>query len=181
MTRVISGESCSEVFDALTLVAALSVDPLVAEPAALARDDHARPSSAQVPSAAATATRAPPPSASTGRWRAAFGAHIGVMSAHAASTLELFEPFAELSRQGFASPFMPALRLGFSTAAVDSAGSAQGFARLRWTARRNTPTRGAHRATLGFRVALTASSRSAAQRNGRRDAARLAGARAQTT
>ncbi len=136
VSRTISGASCSEVFDALTLFAALSLDPLVDEPAAPANEQRVQPSAAPLTLPVSNTSVTPRAASHGARWRAALGAHIGLMSARTASTVELLEPFGELSLHAWAAPLTPAVRLGFSTASADSAASAQGFARLHWTVAR---------------------------------------------
>jgi hypothetical protein len=153
--RVISGEACSEVFDALALFAALSVDPEAST--AELPDEAVKPAAAPVapsePSHAPPAPSAPlpvrsstpagpdargPRSASTA-WRLRGGAHVGAMSAGLSSELLLVMPFVE---GGFgrdakrAVAFSPAARLWFSAPGGSTRATVQGPASLHWTTAR---------------------------------------------
>jgi hypothetical protein len=143
--RTITGESCAEVFDALALFAAMSVDPqagtsnvsVVTEPVAAAQLTPA------VAMPGAPTLRGPdrrhvadPPVTGTTRTSGLAGVHVGAMDAGAASGLLLVEPFVELRLQQVGARGLvaaPALRLSFSSTGADTARVPEGLARLHWT------------------------------------------------
>jgi len=136
--RAVDGTSCSEVFDALVLFAALSVD------ANASSSPHALvPALAPPPSV--TNQRAAPPAA-TGRhrgdglparrFRLVIGFDAGAVSAGLEQPAVLFEPFAETRWQraletGF--DVSPTLRATLSMFAGNSTATETGYANLRWT------------------------------------------------
>jgi hypothetical protein len=139
--RSIVGESCHEVFDALTLFAALSVDPeaLVANPGANAVLPAA-PAPGEAPPQPAplrfSKTTAPEPATPASRpFQAAVGCGVGVTNADTGSSLLLVEPFAEarFAHADTRVSVAPTVRLGFSSLSADTERTLDGRAHLHWT------------------------------------------------
>jgi hypothetical protein len=139
--RSIVGESCREVFDALTLFAALAVDPqalttTTAEPIPADRSEPAQPqpSAATAPTPLA-APRAAPTTPERKPFQAGVGCDIGAVSVDTGSSLLLIEPFAEarLAHREARLALAPTVRLGFSSLSSQTASTVDGPAKLRWT------------------------------------------------
>jgi len=147
--RGIAGASCTEVFDALALFAALSVDPK-ASTGALPTEVADSIESPPVPGEAASASSpvAPPPPAPAptparaderksqggeSAWQARAGGHVGVMSAGLSSGLLLVMPFVEGSWARAAETtfaLAPAGRLWFSSTGGSTEATVQGPASM---------------------------------------------------
>jgi hypothetical protein len=147
--RVIAGESCIEVFDALALFAALSVDPRASTaalpeevPGAIETPPVSRevasasppvPPSPQAPSPTPARTDERKPRSRGSAWQARGGGHVGIMSAGLRSGLLLVMPFVEGSYE--AAPetvfaFAPAGRLWFSSTDGSTHATVEGPARM---------------------------------------------------
>lgn len=148
--RTIRGASCGEVFEALALFAALSVDPEAstaavaptAAPAIAAEPLDTPPPAPIIPTPRVERAMAVPPARTSRKnahpspsWGALAGFHWGAMSAGTASSLLLLAPFVEagLHAQSRGASLAPALRLWFSSTGVDTAATSEGRAHLHWT------------------------------------------------
>jgi hypothetical protein len=145
--RTIAGESCTDVFDALALFAAMSVDP------AAVTTDLPQVNAAPAPVAQPTPTALVPASdlprernqrgaadsrvkRSSMRPRGLVGLHLGAMSAGVPGNLLLVEPFVEIGLHQVEARGLvaaPAVRLGFSSTGADTARTPEGLAHLHWT------------------------------------------------
>jgi hypothetical protein len=146
-TRTIWGETCKEVFEALALFVALSVDSesptsavsrAHAKPHRSPRRERPAPSSDRRAASTVTPTWKQESAGAAPvrrQWRGTAGIHVGMMSAGAASMLPFAAPFIEASLRpiGGGSSLSPALRLGFSSSATSSSQTSYGAAQLRWT------------------------------------------------
>ena len=151
--RTITGESCTEVCDALALFAALSIDPDAATtdpqganapsvPAERAQPTptlgiHPRRTSRGSDRHLAADRRVKP--VSTLRISALVGVQVGAISAGTPANPVLVEPFFEIQLHQVETRGIftaPALRLGFSSTKTDTATTSSGLAHLHWTALR---------------------------------------------
>ncbi len=131
--RTIIGESCPEVFNALSLFAALSVD----SEALTTAMESAEPAPAPPAPPAAVRLSAPAPEApEKTRFHAAVGVDLGAINAGTGTALLLIEPFLEArvaparaSRVSLA----PTLRLAFSAVGANTPSTSDGPAHLHWT------------------------------------------------
>ncbi len=141
--RTIKGESCGEVFDALTLFAALSVDPdaLTANPPPPVPEptrepaQHTAPVEHQLKAPPSPATESAPPRRGL---RAGAGCDVGALNAGTSRLPLLLEPFVEVQFPHVPAriAFVPTIRLAFSSLGAESDDTADGRARLHWTTAR---------------------------------------------
>ena len=135
--RIISSDSCRELFDALALFAALAVDPQ-------ASTEPLKPEVEQSPSkpepSPPSAPLRPTPRASQRRTLgASVGVEGGTFAADTAGLMLVAEPYLALSwgaPHGSGVAFSPLARLSFASAGGDTRETLDGPAHLHWTALR---------------------------------------------
>ena len=137
--RAITGDSCREVFDALSLFAALSVDPEAlttpVEPVESVEPAPA-PLAHRTTQAAPRVSASAPSSPEKTRFHAAVGVDVGALTAGTGTALLLSEPFLEASMapaRASRVSLAPTLRLAFSTVGTDTQTTSDGRAHLHWT------------------------------------------------
>jgi len=134
--RTIIGESCPEVFNALSLFAALSVDSEALTTATESADPAPAPPAPQATRAAVRVSAPAAEAPEKTRFQAAVGVDLGALNAGTGTALLLIEPFLEARMApGRASrvSLAPTLRLAFSAVGGNTPSTSDGPAHLHWT------------------------------------------------